>query len=118
MRKIVLFILLAGFLTTGFAQKESYAKKASKENAAYVMKHMSLKKDKTAFLQGVLLNKYESVSKEIKAQGSDISKEDKKAIYNKSYKKMMADLSQEFSKEEINRINKLLKEQNENRKKA
>ncbi len=117
MKKLALFILFAGFLTTGFAQKQSYAQKASKEKAAYVAEHMSLKKNKATFLEGVLLNKYESVSKEVKAAGSDISQEDKKAIYKKSNKKMMADLSQEFSKEEISRIKKLLKEQKEKRRK-
>jgi len=118
MRKIVLFILLTGFLTTGFAQAESYSQRVSKENAAYVAKDMNLKKDKTKYLEGVLLVKYESVAKELKAAGSDISQEDRKAIYKKSYNKLISDLSQEFSKEEISRINKLLKEQNEKRKKA
>lgn len=118
MRKIVLFILLAGFLTTGFAQEKSYAERVSKENATYVAKDMRLKKDKTKYLEGVLLVKYESVSKGLKAAGSDVSQDDRKAIYKKSYDILMSDLSQEFSQEEIIRINKLLKEQNEKRKKA
>ena len=118
MRKIVLFILLTGFLTTGFAQEESYAQRVSKENATYVAKDMNLKKEKTKYLEGVLLFKYESVAKELKVAGSYVSQENRKAIYKKSYDKLMSDLSQEFSKEEILRINKLLKEQNEKRKKA
>jgi hypothetical protein len=118
MRKIVLFILLTGFLLTGFAQEASYADRVSKENANYVAKGMNLKKDKTKYLESVLLVKYKSVSEELKAAKSDISREDRKAIYQKSYDKLMSDLSKEFSQEEIISINKLLKEQNEKRKKA
>lgn len=117
MKKIVLFILLAGFLTTGFAQKKNYAVKVSKENATFIAKQMSLNKDKTKFIEGVLLEKYQGVSKELK-NNPTISQEEKKAIYKKSYKKLLTDLSQEFSKKDINRINKLLKEQNNKRKKS
>ena len=57
----------------------------------------------------ILLGKYEETSKQIK--GNDLSNEEKKMIYKKSYKDTNYNLSVLFSKEEINQINTLLKEQ-------
>jgi len=55
------------------------------------------------------LGKYDETSKQIK--GNDLSNEEKKMIYKKSFKQTNQKLSDLFSKEEINTINALLKEQ-------
>jgi len=114
MKKIILFILLAGFLTTANAQKQSYQEKKAKEDTSYIAKKMDLNKDQKAFLHDVLLEKYESTSKKIK--DNDLSKEEKKAIYKASYKTTSEMLAKEFTKEEVNEIFALLKEINKNNK--
>lgn len=116
MKKIFLFVLFAGLLTTGYAQKQSYAEKTSKENASIISKEMDLNKERAAFLETTLLNKYNSVSKQTK--GKDLSKEDKKAIYKESHQSFVKNLSEKFSKEEINKIKELLKKQNQQNKKT
>jgi hypothetical protein len=60
------------------------------------------------------LGKYQQTSKQIR--GNDLSNEEKKIIYKKSYKDTNDKLSVLFSKEEINRVNVLLKEQNKKKK--
>lgn len=117
MKKQILFVLFVGLLASGFAQKKTYAEISSKENATFIATQMSLKPDKTKFLEETLFKKYTSVSEEIKGI-PNASKEKKQAVYTESYKTLISDLSQEFSKEEITRIKKLLKEQNKKRKKG
>ena len=71
---------------------------------------MDLDDSKKTLLYAILLGKYEDTSKQIK--GNDLSNEEKKVIYKKSFKQTNDKLSVLFSKEEINEINALLKEQN------
>ena len=110
MKKIILFILLAGFLTTANAQKPTYPEKKAKENTSYIVEKMDFDKTQKTYLHGVLLGKYESIYKQIK--GHDLSQEEKKVIYKASHKETSEELAKEFSKEEVNEIFALLKEQN------
>ncbi|PCI07921.1 MAG: hypothetical protein COB73_07570 [Flavobacteriaceae bacterium] len=115
MKKVILFILLAGFLTTANAQKKSYQEKKAKENTTYIADKMELNKKDSNFLHEVLLEKYTSVSSQIK--GNDLSKEEKKAVYKASYSVTSKKLAAQFSKDEIKEIFSLLKEINANSKK-
>ena len=110
MKKVILFILLAGFLTTANAQKQSYQEKKADSDTEFISTKMSLSADKTIFLHEVLLEKYQETSAEIK--GKDLSQEEKKAIYKASYKKTSEKLANQFSKDEVKEIFALLKEQN------
>ena len=49
MKKVILFILLAGFLTTANAQKKSYQEKKAKENTTYIADKMELNKKDSNF---------------------------------------------------------------------
>ena len=70
---------------------------------------MDLNDRTKTLLYVILLGKYDETSKQIK--GNDLSNEEKKMIYKKSFKQTNQKLSALFSKEEINTINALLKEQ-------
>ena len=111
MKKIILFFLLCGFLTSANAQKQSYQEKKASTNADYIADEMSFDDAQKTFLYSVLLEKYEGTSKQIK--GKDLSQEEKQVIYKKSYKDTVDKLSEKFSKDEINEINALLKKQNQ-----
>jgi len=115
MKKIVLFILLAGFLTTANAQKTSSKVKRAKAETEYVTSKMSLDKEKSAFLQEVLVEKYTSASEQIHAK--EVSKEEKKAIRKSVNKEANSKLAEQFSKAEIKEINGFLKEYNIDKKK-
>ena len=110
MKKIIALIILCGFLTTANAQKQSYQEKKATTNAQHIADTMDLNDSQQTVLYAILLGKYEETSKQIK--GNDLSNEVKKMIYRKSFKETNDKLSVMFSKEEINSINALLKEQN------
>jgi len=110
MKKIIALIILCGFLTTANAQKQSYQEKKATTNAQHIADKMDLNDSQQTVLYAILLGKYEETSKQIK--GNDLSNEEKKMIYKKSFKETNDKLSVMFSKEEINSINALLKEQN------
>ena len=114
MKKIILLIVLCGFLSTANAQRQSYQEKKATTNAQYIADNMDLNENKQTLLYAILLNKYEETSKQIK--GNDLSKEEKKIIYRQSFKDTNDKLSAIFSKEEINTVNALLKEQNQKKK--
>ena len=75
---------------------------------------MDLSDSQQTKLYSILLGKYQETSKQIK--GNDLSNEEKKIIYKKSYKDTNDKLSTLFSKEEIKTINLLLNEQNKKKK--
>jgi len=77
---------------------------------------MDLNDSNKTLLYAILLGKYDETSKRIK--GNDLSNEEKKVIYKKSFKETNDKLSALFSKEEINAINALLKEQNKKKNKS
>ena len=110
MKKIIALILFCGFLSTVNAQKQSYQEKKATTNAQHIGATMDLDDSKKTLLYAILLGKYEDTSKQIK--GNDLSNEEKKEIYKKSFKETNDKLSVLFSKEEINTINTLLKQQN------
>jgi hypothetical protein len=114
MKKIILLIVLCGFLSTVNAQKQSYQEKKATTNAQHIAEAMDLNESEQTLLYAILLDKYEETSKQIK--GNDLSKEEKKIIYNKSYKDTNDKLSVLFSKEEIKMVNALLKKQNQKKK--
>lgn len=114
MKKIILLIVLCGFLSTANAQRQSYQEKKATTNAQYIADNMDLNENKQTLLYAILLNKYEETSKQIK--GNDLSKEEKKIIYRQSFKDTNDKLSAIFSKEEIKTVNALLKEQNQKKK--
>ena len=114
MKKLTFLIVLCGFLSTINAQKQSYQEKKATTNAQYIADNMDLNESKQTLLYAILLDKYEETSKQIK--GNDLSKEEKKIIYNKSYKDTNDKLSVIFSKEEIKTVNALLKKQNQKKK--
>jgi hypothetical protein len=114
MKKIILLIVLCGFLSTTNAQKQSYQEKKATTNAQHIADKMDLNDSQQTKLYSILLGKYQETSKQIK--GNDLSNEEKKIIYKKSYKDTNDKLSALFSKEEINRVNVLLKEQNKKKK--
>ena len=114
MKKIILLIVLCGFLSTANAQRQSYQEKKATINAQHIADKMNLNDSQQTALYAILLGKYEETSKQIK--GNDLSKQEKKIIYNKSYKDTNDKLSVLFSKEEIKSINSLLKEQNKKAK--
>ena len=114
MKKIILLIVLCGFLSTANAQRQSYQEKKATANAQYIAEAMDLNESEQTLLYAILLDKYEETSKQIK--GNDLSKEEKKIIYNKSYKDTNDKLSVLFSKEEIKTVNALLKKQNQKKK--
>lgn len=103
-------ILFCGFMTTVNAQKQSYQEKKATTNAHYVADKMDLNTSKKTFLYTILLGRYVGTSNEIK--GNNLSDEEKKAVYKKYYQETNDKLAVMFSKEEINAINALLKEQN------
>jgi len=115
MKKIVLFILLAGFLTTANAQKKSSKIKRANAETEYVTSKMNIDKEKSAFLQEILLEKYTSASEQIHAK--EVSKEEKKAIRKSVNKEANSKLALHFSKDEIKEINGFLKEYSANKKK-
>ena len=114
MKKIILLIVLCGFLSTANAQRQSYQEKKATTNAQHIAEAMDLNESEQTLLYAILLDKYEETSKQIK--GNDLSNEEKKVIYNKSFKDTNDKLSVLFSKEEIKSINSLLKEQNKKAK--
>ncbi|MDG1793016.1 MAG: hypothetical protein P8H44_00515 [Flavobacteriaceae bacterium] len=114
MKKIILLIVLCGFLSTANAQRQSYQEKKATKNAQHIAEAMDLNESEQTLLYAILLDKYEETSKQIK--GNDLSKEEKKIIYNKSYKDTNDKLSVLFSKEEIKTVNALLKKQNQKKK--
>ena len=109
MKKIIALILFCGFLSTANAQKQSYQEKKATTNAQHIAESMDLNDSTKTLLYAILLGKYDETSKQIK--GNDLSNEEKKMIYKKSFKQTNQKLSDLFSKEEINTINALLKEQ-------
>jgi hypothetical protein len=114
MKKLTFLIVLCGFLSTINAQKQSYQEKKATTNAQHIADKMDLNDSQQTKLYSILLGKYQETSKQIK--GNDLSNEEKKIIYKKSYKDTNDKLSALFSKEEINRVNVLLKEQNKKKK--
>ena len=114
MKKIILLIVLCGFLSTANAQRQSYQEKKATTNAQHIAEAMDLNESEQTLLYAILLDKYEETSKQIK--GNDLSKEEKKIIYNKSYKDTNDKLSVLSSKEEIKTVNALLKKQNQKKK--
>jgi hypothetical protein len=114
MKKLTFLIVLCGFLSTTNAQKQSYQEKKATTNAQHIADKMDLNDSQQTKLYSILLGKYQETSKQIK--GNDLSNEEKKIIYKKSYKDTNDKLSALFSKEEINRVNVLLKEQNKKKK--
>ena len=114
MKKLIVLILFCGFLSTATAQKKSYQEKKATINAQHIADKMNLNDSQQTALYAVLLGKYDENSKQIK--GNDLSNEEKKVIYNKSFKDTNDKLSAIFSKEEIKSINSLLKEQNKKAK--
>ena len=114
MKKLIVLILFCGFLSTATAQKKSYQEKKATINAQHIADKMNLNDSQQTALYAILLGKYEETSKQIK--GNDLSKEEKKIIYNKSYKDTNDKLSALFSKEEIKAVNALLKKQNQKKK--
>ena len=114
MKKIILLIVLCGFLSTANAQRQSYQEKKATTNAQHIADTMDLNESEQTLLYAILLGKYEETSKQIK--GNDLSKQEKKIIYNKSYKDTNDKLSVLFSKEEIKTVNALLKKQNQKKK--
>lgn len=110
MKKLTFLIVLCGFLSTTNAQKQSYQEKKATTNAQHIADTMDLNESQQTVLYAILLGKYEETSNQIK--GNDLSNEEKKEIYKKSFKQTNDKLSVLFSKEEINEINALLKEQN------
>ncbi len=114
MKKIILLIVLCGFLSTANAQRQSYQEKKATTNAQYIADNMDLSDSQQTKLYSILLGKYQETSKQIK--GNDLSNEEKKIIYKKSYKDTNDKLSALFSQEEIKTVNVLLKEQNKKKK--
>jgi hypothetical protein len=114
MKKLTFLIVLCGFLSTTNAQKQSYQEKKATTNAQHIADKMDLNDSQQTKLYSILLGKYQETSKQIK--GNDLSNEEKKIIYKKSYKDTNDKLSALFSNEEINRVNVLLKEQNKKKK--
>ena len=103
-------MLICGFMSTANAQKQSYQEKKATANAQYIADTMDLNDSQQTVVYAILLAKYDETSKQIK--GNDLSNEEKKIIYRQSFKDTNDKLSALFSKEEINEINALLKEQN------
>jgi hypothetical protein len=114
MKKLTFLIVLCGFLSTTNAQKQSYQEKKATTNAQYIADKMDLNDSQQTKLYSILLGKYKQTSKQIR--GNDLSNEEKKIIYKKSYKDTNDKLSVLFSKEEIKTVNVLLKEQNKKKK--
>tara|TARA_B110000967_G_scaffold157587_1_gene162766 strand:+ start:2574 stop:2879 length:306 start_codon:yes stop_codon:yes gene_type:complete len=97
-------------MSTANAQKQSYQEKKATVNAQHIAATMDLIDSQQTVLYAILLAKYDETSKQIK--GNDLSNEEKKMIYKKSFKDTNEKMSAIFSKQEINEINALLKEQN------
>ena len=114
MKKIILLIVLCGFLSTANAQRQSYQEKKATTNAQHIAEAMDLNESEQTLLYAILLDKYEETSKQI--NGNDLSNEEKKIIYRQSFKDTNDKLSAIFSKEEIKTVNALLKEQNQKKK--
>ena len=114
MKKIILLIVLCGFIFKANAQKKSYQEKKATTNTQYIDDKIELNDSQQTMLYSILLGKYQETSKQIK--GNDLSNEEKKIIYKKSYKDTNDKLSALFSKGEINTVNLLLKEQNKKKK--
>jgi hypothetical protein len=110
MKKLIALILFCGFLSTANAQRQSYQEKKATTNAQLIANTMDLNDSTKMALYSILLGKYDKTSNQIK--GNDLSNEEKKVIYKKSFKQTNDKLSVLFSKKEINTINTLLKQQN------
>lgn len=114
MKKVFLFLMLCGFMTTGIAQNKNVIKRA-KATTAYVAEQMSLNDEQSKFLEEVLTEKMADTSSKI--NGKNLSKEEKKAIYGESHKKTAKKLSEKFSKDEAQAIFGHIKEFNKLNKK-
>ena len=115
-KKISLLVMLLGFTITAQAQqKNAQAQKKADESTAFITEKMNLSKEQTTFLYETLLTRFENNSKTSK--DNSLSEEGKKEIYKNSYKETQTTLAEQFSKEEISKIDELLKQYNNSAKK-
>ncbi|RUA10164.1 MAG: hypothetical protein DSY82_05105 [Flavobacteriia bacterium] len=116
MKKIFLLVFLTGFALTVSAQKKQSHKKRAIAQTDYVSSRMNFNDEQKLFLFNALLEKYETISGQVKGKG--LSKEERKAIFKQSNKAMYDKLNTKFSKGEVKKIKAYLKEfQEKNRKK-
>lgn len=111
---LVILLICLAFITQAQREK-SYAQQKADKNTVFVAKKMDLSKGKTTFLHNVLVDKYKSNAK--KTKDTSLSQKAKQEIYKNSYKETQTKLAEQFSKEEIAQINKLLKQNSKEAKK-
>lgn len=114
MKKIVLFILLCGFLTTSFAQKKSNYEKRAKASSNAIADQMDLTKDQKKLLYTSLVERQERNFSQIK--GKDLTQKERSVIFEESHKIMVKKLSIKFTQNEILRVTKILRKQQEKKR--
>jgi len=116
MKRLIILILLTGFVGNIQAQKKKTHKDIAIAQADYVSSRMNFNDEQKLFLYNALMEKFQSTSGQIKGKG--LSKEEKKVIFKQSNKALFDKLSTKFSKEEIKKIKTYLRAyQEKNRKK-
>ena len=115
MKKIVLFLLVCGFVTVATAQKKSNAENRAAKSTKVVTSQMKLSSDQEVLLADAFLARFENNAE--KVNGKELPKEEKQKIYKESHKTFVNSLTPKFSKKEIEQINTILKEENKKAKK-
>lgn len=112
----ILVLVLSLWSVQGFSQhKKSTHQKRAEAQTAYIADKMDLNEDQKTFVYEVLIKKFKMNTDQLK--GKELTQEQKRAIYKETNKKTRVLLATKFSKEEIDRINKLQSEANKMRKK-
>jgi hypothetical protein len=107
MKKLILLVALIGFTFSVQAQKKGKMDARVKTMVDYIAQKMNLNEEKTTFLYDTMLaNTKESMQK----KKTLTTKEEKKQVNKEMHKKLRQDLSEKFSKEEIDQIFALMKE--------
>lgn len=114
-KKSILVVLLVATSISAFAQKKSMAEKRAEQATNYVAEKMSFNDGQKAFLNEVYLEKFGSVIKQ--TQGKELSKEERKPIYQAANKAAMTKLKEQFTMAQIKEINKYQQEANKQAKK-
>ena len=116
LKTISITILLICFtINVQAQQKKTYPQKRAADYTEFISSEMNMNADQETYLHEVLLNKFETNSKRNK--DNNLSQEEKKQLYKQSFKETSTKLSEQFSKEEVDQINELIKTKNKASKK-
>lgn len=117
MKRLVVFILFLSFSLNSFAQKiPKHVVKRAHSASEHISNVLNFNETQQNHLHEILIKKYDSNRKSI--HGKNLSQDQKREIYRASFIETKKDLSEKFSPNEVNMINKHHREwQKKNNKK-